>query len=132
MRQRRVLQFTRRVVEYHAWSDNRGSLANSFSDDFLLTQASLYWFTNTIGTSLRPYFEYGRGVSRDHSYVDVPTAVSLFPADISQPPRAWAQRTHHVVHYSRAPRGGHFAPVEVPDLLAEDIRTFVHRLARNS
>ena len=114
--------------KYHAWSDNHGSLANSFSDDFLLTQASLYWFTNTIGTSFRPYYEYGRGVSRGLSFVNVPTAVSLFPADIAQPPRAWAERTHNVVHFQRAPRGGHFAPVEAPDLLADDLRNFVRAL----
>jgi pimeloyl-ACP methyl ester carboxylesterase len=117
--------------KYRAWSDNHGSLSNSFSDDFLLTQASLYWFTNTIGTSFRPYYEYGRGVRRGLSFVDVPTAVSLFPADIAQPPRSWAERTHHVVHYQRAPRGGHFAPVEVPDLLAADLRDFVRALVRD-
>ena len=115
--------------KYRAWSDNHGSLSNSFSDDFLLTQASLYWFTNTIGTSFRPYYEYGRGVSRSLSFVDVPTAVTLFPADIAQPPRVWTERTHNVVHYQRAPRGGHFAPVEVPDLLADDLRNFVRTLA---
>ncbi|MDT4964849.1 MAG: hypothetical protein QOF87_4496, partial [Pseudonocardiales bacterium] len=98
------------------------------TDDFLLTQASLYWFTNTIGTSFRPYYEYGRGVDRGLAFVDVPTAISLFPADISQPPRAWAERTHHVTHYVHAPRGGHFAPIEVPDLLADDIRGFVSKL----
>ena len=114
--------------KYYAWSDNHGSLSDSFSDDFLLTQASLYWFTNTIGTSFRPYYEYGRGVERGLSFVDVPTAISLFPADIGQPPQAWAERTHHVVRYERAPRGGHFAPIEVPGLLANDIRSFVRTL----
>ncbi len=114
--------------KYKAWSDNHGTLANSFTDDFLLTQASLYWFTNTIGTSFRPYYEYGRGGSRGLSPVTVPTGISLFPADISQPPRTWAERTHNVVHYVRAPRGGHFAPIEVPDLLAADIRSFVRPL----
>jgi pimeloyl-ACP methyl ester carboxylesterase len=114
--------------KYKAWSDNHGSLSDSFSDDFLLTQASLYWFTNTIGTSFRPYYEYGRGVTRALAFVDVPTAISLFPADINQPPRAWAERTHRVVHYVREPRGGHFAPVEVPDLLAADIRDFLSAL----
>ena len=118
------------VDKYRAWSDNNGALSDSFSDDFLLTQASLYWFTNTIGTSFRPYYEYGRGVTRSLSFVDVPTAISLFPADISQPPRAWAERTHRVVHYTQAPRGGHFAPIEVPDLLATDLRAFVRTLIR--
>jgi pimeloyl-ACP methyl ester carboxylesterase len=114
--------------KYKAWSDNHGLLANSFTDDFLVTQASLYWFTNTIGTSFRPYYEYGRGVSRGLSPVTVPTGISLFPADISQPPRTWAERTHNVVHYVRASRGGHFAPIEVPDLLAADIRSFVRSI----
>jgi pimeloyl-ACP methyl ester carboxylesterase len=58
----------------------------------------------------------------------VPTAVSLFPADIAQPPRTWTERTHRVVQYRHAPQGGHFAPVEVPDLLANDIRDFVRGL----
>lgn len=114
--------------KYRSWSDNHGALANSFTDDFLLTQASLYWFTNTMGTSFRPYYEYGRGVSRGLPHVTVPTAISLFPADISQPPRTWAERTHNVVRYHHAPRGGHFAPIEVPDLLATDIRSFVRSL----
>ena len=114
--------------KYKAWSDNHGSLSDSFTDDFLLTQASLYWFTNTIGTSFRPYYEYGRGVSRGLSFVEVPTAVCVFSADIAQPPRVWAERTHHVTQYVHAPRGGHFAPIEVPDLLAEDIRRFINTL----
>jgi pimeloyl-ACP methyl ester carboxylesterase len=114
--------------KYKSWSDNHGLLANSFTDDFLLTQASLYWFTNTIGTSFRPYYEYGRGVSRGLTPVTVPTAISLFPADISQPPRTWAERTHNVVHYVHMPHGGHFAPIETPQLLADDIREFVRAL----
>jgi len=60
--------------------------------------------------------------------VSVPTAVALFPADLSQPPRSWAERTYNVVRYRRMPRGGHFAPVEEPALLAEDIAEFVASL----
>jgi len=112
------------IEKYRAWSDSGGRLASRFTDDFLLTQASLYWFTNTIGTSLRPYYEYGRGVDRALPRVPVPTAVALFPADIGQPPRSWAERTYDVVRYTRMPRGGHFAPIEEPDLLARDIAEF--------
>jgi pimeloyl-ACP methyl ester carboxylesterase len=54
--------------------------------------------------------------------------VALFPADLSQPPRNWAERTYNVVRYRRMPRGGHFAPVEEPALLAEDITAFVASL----
>jgi pimeloyl-ACP methyl ester carboxylesterase len=116
------------LEKYRAWSDYGGDVSSRFTDDFLLTQASLYWFTNTISTSFRPYYEYGRGVPRSLARVSVPTAVALFPADLSQPPRSWAERTYNVVRYRRMPRGGHFAPVEEPALLAEDIAEFVASL----
>ena len=118
------------IEKYRAWSDCGGRLSSRFTDDFLLTQASLYWFTNTIGTSFRPYYEYGRGVSRALSRVEVPTAVAVFPADLSQPPRSWAERTHNVVRYTHMPRGGHFAPIEEPELLAADITEFARSLVR--
>jgi hypothetical protein len=116
------------LEKYRAWSDCGGDVSSRFTDDFLLTQASLYWFTNTISTSFRPSYEYGRGVPRGLSPVSVPTAVALFPADLSQPPRRWAERTYNVVRYRRMPRGGHFAPLEEPALLAEDITEFVASL----
>jgi len=97
------------------------------SDDFLLAQASLYWFTNAISTSLRPYYENGKVVG-PVSYVSVPTAVALFPADLDQPPRSWAERTHNVVRYTTMPRGGHFAAHEEPELLAADIVDFLRTL----
>lgn len=117
------------IEKYRAWSDSDGVLANSFSDDFLLTQASLYWFTNTISTSLRPYYEYGRGVPRGLPTVTVPTALALFPKDLAQPPRSWAARTYNVVRYEHMPRGGHFAAVEAPELLAADIAGFAESLS---
>jgi pimeloyl-ACP methyl ester carboxylesterase len=117
------------IEKYRAWSDCGGVLQNSFNDDFLLTQASLYWFTNTISTSFRPYYEYGRGVRRELAPVAVPTAVALFPADLAQPPLSWAARTYNVVRYNQMPRGGHFAAIEEPELLAEDIAGFIESLS---
>ena len=58
----------------------------------------------------------------------MPTAVALFPADIAQPPRSWAERTYDVVRYTTMASGGHFAAVEEPDLLARDITEFVREL----
>jgi hypothetical protein len=85
------------LEKYHAWSDCAGDVSSRFSADFLLTQASLYWFTNTISTSFRPYYEYRPSVPRSLPPVSVPTAVALFPADLSQPPHSWAERTYNVV-----------------------------------
>jgi len=56
--------------------------------------------------------------------VDVPTAVAVFPKDLTLPPRSWAERTYNVTHYTRMPRGGHFAAYEQPELLARDLTEF--------
>jgi len=113
------------VEKYHAWSDRDGNLSTPFGDDFILTQASLYWFTNAISASFRPYCEYARGLTRRVERVDVPTALALFPADLTQPPRSWAERTYNITRYTPMPRGGHFAAHEEPELLAHDITDFI-------
>ncbi|MDQ0810665.1 pimeloyl-ACP methyl ester carboxylesterase [Streptomyces sp. B3I7] len=116
------------VEKYRAWSDCGGDLSTRFSDDFLLTQASLYWFTGTISTSLRPYYEYAHHLTRRVRRVEVPTALAQFPADLSRPPRSWAERTHRLTRHTLMPRGGHFAAHEEPALLADDIVTFFREL----
>ncbi|WP_329060943.1 epoxide hydrolase family protein [Streptomyces sp. NBC_01429] len=116
------------VEKYRAWSDCDGDLSTRFSDDFVLTQASLYWFTRTLSTSLRPYYEYDQGRAHRLERVDVPTALAVFPADLVQPPRSWAERTYHVTRYTRMPRGGHFAAHEEPELLAADLTEFFRTL----
>ena len=112
------------LEKYRVWSDSQGEVSTRFSDDFLLTQASLYWFTRTISTSFRPYYEYASGMTRRVERVKVPTALALFPADLTHPPRSWAERTYNITRYTRMPRGGHFAAYEEPDLLAHDIAEF--------
>jgi pimeloyl-ACP methyl ester carboxylesterase len=62
------------------------------------------------------------------SNVTVPTAVAVFPKDLSQPPRSWAERSYHVTRYTLMPRGGHSAAHEEPDLLAADITEFYRPL----
>ncbi|GAA4315434.1 alpha/beta fold hydrolase [Actinomadura luteofluorescens] len=116
------------MEKYRAWSDCGGDLSSRFSDDFVLTQASLYWFTNTIGTSFRPYYEYNRGLTRRVEKVDVPTALALFPADLAHPPSTWAERTYNLTRYKVMPRGGHFAAHEEPALLADDLTEFFRPL----
>ncbi|MGI5133028.1 epoxide hydrolase family protein [Pseudonocardia sp. CA-107938] len=113
------------LEKYRAWSDCGGDVSSRFDDDFLLTQASLYWFTETISTSFRPYYEYAQGLTTRVARVDVPTAVAVFPADLTHPPRAWVERTYRLERYTRMPRGGHFAAHEEPALLAQDITEFL-------
>jgi len=116
------------VEKYRAWTDSDGVLSRRFSDDFVLTQASLYWFTNSISTSFRPYYEYAHGMRQPLEAVTVPTALAVFPRDLSQPPRSWAERTYNLTRYIRMPRGGHFAAHEEPQLLGDDITAFFRTL----
>ncbi|MBL7259550.1 epoxide hydrolase family protein [Paractinoplanes lichenicola] len=111
--------------KYRTWSDDPAK----FSDDFLLTQASLYWFTGAISTSFRPYYERRQQLVPPIERVEVPTALALFPADIpGGQPRSWAERTYNIARYTRMPRGGHFAAYEETELLAEDITQFFRTL----
>ncbi|OZM77997.1 epoxide hydrolase family protein [Pseudonocardia sp. MH-G8] len=117
------------LEKYRAWSDCGGDVSTRFDDDFLLTQASLYWFTDTISTSFRPYFERTQGVAPRVEHVEVPTAVAVFPADLGgRLPRSWVERTYNLTRYTTMPRGGHFAAYEEPGLLADDITAFFHDL----
>ncbi|WP_308113760.1 epoxide hydrolase family protein [Kineosporia corallincola] len=113
------------LEKYRAWSDCGGDVSTRFSDDFLLTQASLYWFTDTVSTSFRPYYERTQAGATEPLRVEIPTAVAVFPADLGAPPlRSWAERIYRVTRFTEMPRGGHFAAHEEPALLAGDITAF--------
>ncbi|WP_422770317.1 epoxide hydrolase family protein [Plantactinospora sp. WMMC1484] len=116
------------VEKYRAWSDCGGDLSAAFTDDEILTQASVYWFTNTIATSFRPYAEYHRFGRDSWRRVEVPTGIAVFPYDLTRPPRSWVERTYRLTRYTAMPRGGHFAAHEAPDLLATDLAAFFRDL----
>ena len=111
------------VEKYRAWSDCGGDVSTRFTDDELLTWVSLYWLTNTIAPSFRPYADQHR-FRPATPHVTVPTALAVFPHDLTQPPREWAERSYAITRYTKMPRGGHFAAWEEPDLLADDIAAF--------
>jgi pimeloyl-ACP methyl ester carboxylesterase len=121
------------VEKFRAWSDCDGKIETRFSKDELLTQVMVYWVTGSIATSFLPYYDYANagamtwiqeGIKNLVGSAKVPAAFALFPKDISQPPREWAQRFFNVQRWSEMPRGGHFAALEEPDLLAADIRAW--------
>jgi pimeloyl-ACP methyl ester carboxylesterase len=115
------------LEKYRAWTDRRDG-RTGLSDDYVLTQASLYWFTGTIASSFRPYWEHRAFPPANGGRIPVPTALAVFPGDLVHPPRSWAERAYELRRYTRMPRGGHFAAVEEPDLLADDIRAFLTSL----
>jgi pimeloyl-ACP methyl ester carboxylesterase len=119
------------LEKWRTWSDSGGDVESRFAPDFLLTIVSLFWFSETMPTSNRDYFDNRRwqGEPRlgPHDRVGVPTAVAHFPHSFVREgdmPREWAERLYDVVRWTEMPRGGHFAAAEEPKLVAEDIAGF--------
>jgi microsomal epoxide hydrolase len=119
------------IEKFRAWSDCGGDVQSRFTKDELLTNVMIYWITQSIGTSFQTYFDYSnagamtwlsQGLKNWMGSSAVPAAFSIFPADIGRPPREWAERFFNVQRWTEMPRGGHFAAMEEPGLLAEDLR----------
>jgi len=90
--------------------------------DDILDNITLSWLTNTGVSSARLYTEFRGGFFHDLS-ISVPAAVSVFPEEIYQGPRSWAERAYHnLLHFNVLPKGGHFAAWEQPQLLSEELR----------
>jgi microsomal epoxide hydrolase len=114
------------VEKFRTWSDCDGDVERSFTRDELLTNIMIYWVTGSITSSMRLYCESRRAgrFGPLGERVDVPTGCAIFPREIYRAPRRWAEATYNVARWTEMPRGGHFAALEEPDLLVEDIRTF--------
>jgi pimeloyl-ACP methyl ester carboxylesterase len=95
--------------------------------DAILTDATIFWLTRTSASAARLYKEAGDGFYGGER-TDVPTAVAVFPGDITL--RAVAERSNNVVRWTEYDRGGHFASLQAPDLLVDDIRAFTADLRR--
>jgi pimeloyl-ACP methyl ester carboxylesterase len=90
--------------------------------DDILDNITLSWLTNTGVSSARLYTEFKGGFFHDLR-ISVPAAVSVFPEEIYQAPRSWAERAYsNLLYYKKHDKGGHFAAWEQPQLLAEDVR----------
>ena len=120
------------VEKFRGWSDCDGDVEQVFSLDALLTDISLYWFSGTVDASIRVYKENSLQPLhfRPRERVQPPLGVALFPRELPMPPRSWVERCHNVVRWTEMPKGGHFAAMEQPQLLAEDIRAFFRPLRR--
>jgi pimeloyl-ACP methyl ester carboxylesterase len=111
------------VEKFHKWTQHAGDLETAVRRDDLLTDISIYWFTQTITSSMRMYYESRRYTDRPFpERVEVPTAVANFPGELYLPPRAWVERQFNLVRWSHPPRGGHFAALEVPELFVAEVR----------
>jgi pimeloyl-ACP methyl ester carboxylesterase len=112
----------------HDWTDPARPPFGDVDLDDVLDLVVLFWLTGTAATSANLYYE-NRVADRPPARASgVPTGVALFPTDPMT--RTAAARRHHLVRWTELPRGGHFAALEAPDLLVDELRAFFRPLRR--
>ena len=111
--------------KWYSWSDVTPP------DAFLCATLTLYWVTQTITSSMRDYWD-NRWYPVDPMYVGTPTAFGVFAHQTvpeGEPPRSYLERVYNIQRWTVFPRGGHFAPVEEPAAIAEDLTAFFRDLS---
>lgn len=117
------------VEKFRTWSDCDGDLEAVFERDELLTNIMTYWVTGAIGSSFWPYYDrLHTGWPLPTARIETPTAHTAFPREIIRPPRSIAERHFNIQRWTPMAKGGHFAALEQPAALAEDIRAFFRPL----
>ncbi len=124
------------LEKFYKWSDCQGDLSRSYNKDELITNIMIYWVTQTINSSFRPYYEEAHNPSLAFGKrIDLPVGMSLFPKDLPQGPmmpRSLSERVLNIQHWTEMPRGGHFAALEEPDLFVKDVRDFFSKILSES
>ena len=115
-----------------SWSDSGGDVERRFSKDDLLTTTMLYWVSESTVTSMRYYSEAEHATwSPSHDRmpaVEAPTAVTIWPQELMTMPQQFLERYYNLQRTTEMASGGHFHPMEEPELLLEDIRAFFRTL----
>jgi hypothetical protein len=107
---------------FYAWTDNDGDPASALTRDEMLDNITLYWLTDTAASSARIYHEHGL-VNLNAGIVELPVGSSIFPREVYQAPRSWAERMYpNLIYWNELDRGGHFAAFEQPALFAQELR----------
>ncbi|MFP6807462.1 MAG: epoxide hydrolase [Pseudomonadales bacterium] len=112
--------------KFHSWTHHTGHLEDAISRDELLTNIMIYWVTQSITSSTRLYFESAH--ANNNMFADgkikTPTGCTMFPGELYQPPRVWAEELYNVTYWNTQTSGGHFAALEQPALLTDELRQF--------
>ena len=100
-----------------------GTLQSALTRDDILDNVTLYWLTNTGISAARLYWE-NKADFFDAKPITIPFAISVFPDEVYQAPRSWAEHAYpsNLIHHNKLDRGGHFAAWEQPDLFAGEMR----------
>ncbi|HWC22759.1 MAG TPA: epoxide hydrolase [Flexivirga sp.] len=114
--------------KFQSKTDNDGRAEDALDTDDMLDAISLYWFTNSAASSARIYWENYTG-SLAGPKLTLPVAVTVFPRDIPRLPRSWIEDAYsNLIHYGEAGKGGHFAALEQPAILVDELRTGLRSL----
>jgi microsomal epoxide hydrolase len=113
------------VEKFHSWGDHPGNLESTFSKDVLLTNLMFYWAPDSAASSARIYYEARRDPGAFmYPKVEVPTGVAVFPKEPWRVPRNWAEQRFNITRWTELPKGGHFAALEQPALLSQEVVEF--------
>jgi hypothetical protein len=109
----------------HAFLD--GQVSGNLTRDHVLDNITLYWLTGTGASTSRLYWETGRSATAAFKHppphVSLPVAFTVFPGEIFQAPRHWVKKAYHnLIYFNEAPKGGHFAAWEEPQIFSEEMR----------
>jgi microsomal epoxide hydrolase len=122
------------LEKFYSWSDIQdNNIESVYSKDELLANIMLYLITDTLSTSTWIYYgrreEGGRFFPKDFKKIQIPTGIAVFPKEMSEwPPRSYVERIFNVQQWTKMTSGGHFAFLEQPDKLLEDLLKFVKKL----
>ncbi|KQC37811.1 epoxide hydrolase family protein [Frankia sp. ACN1ag] len=118
------------VEKFRTWSDCDGDVEKAISRDDLLTNITTYWVTETIGSSIRLYYETRAAglLGAPERQVSTPTGAAIFPKEIYRPARAVIARHYNLRRWTVQPHGGHFAALEQPELFTADVTAFFRTL----
>ena len=124
------------IEKMYSWSDLKNdNIESVYSKDTLLANVMVYVLTKTFNTASWIYYgrreEGGRFFPKDFKQIKVPTAIAIFPAEMSPwPPRSYLDRMFNIKQITEMPKGGHFAALEQPDLLIKDIVKFSKKIIK--
>jgi pimeloyl-ACP methyl ester carboxylesterase len=104
-----------------------GEQTGNLSRDNILDNITLYWVTGTGASTSRIYWETGRAATASFKnpppHMMLPAAYTVFPDELFQSPRHWVKHAyHHLIYYNEAPKGGHFAAWEEPEIFSQELR----------
>jgi pimeloyl-ACP methyl ester carboxylesterase len=101
----------------------QGRYDSALTRDDLLDNITLYWLTNTGVSSGRLYWE-NKADFFDAKPITIPFAISVFPDELYEAPRSWAERAYpgNLIYFNEVDKGGHFAAWEQPELFSAEMR----------